>query len=59
LIFLKYKNQVLLIFYFFMSSQLTSLRYSQVPEAKKQTNFFENSKKMKFQPKKGFEKQCF
>jgi hypothetical protein len=42
-----------------MSSQLTSLRYSQVPEAKKQTNFFENSKKMKFQPKKGFEKQCF
>jgi hypothetical protein len=41
-----------------MSIQLTSLRYYQVAQAKKQTHI-ENSKKMKFQPKKGFEKPCF
>jgi hypothetical protein len=42
-----------------MSFQLTSLRYFQGAPAKKQTHFFENSKKMKFQPKIGFEKPCF
>jgi hypothetical protein len=42
-----------------MSFQLTSLRYSQGAPAKKQTYFIENSKKMKFQPKIGFEKPCF
>jgi hypothetical protein len=59
LIFLKYKSQVFLIFHILMSFQLTSLRYYQVAQAKKQTHFIENSKKMKFQPNKGFEKPCF
>jgi hypothetical protein len=40
LILLKYKNQVFLIFNFLMSFQLTSLRYSQGPPAKKQTHFY-------------------
>jgi hypothetical protein len=40
LIFLKYKNQVFLIFIFLMSFQLTSLRYSQGAPAKKQTHFY-------------------
>jgi hypothetical protein len=39
-----------------MSFQLNSLRYSQGAPTK---NCIENSKKMKFQPKIGFEKPCF
>jgi hypothetical protein len=43
-----------------MSIQLTPLRYSQGALVKKQAHFFiEYSKKMKFQPKTGFEKPCF
>jgi hypothetical protein len=42
-----------------MSFQLPYLRYYQGTQAKKQTHFIDNSKKMKFQPKKGFEKPCF
>jgi hypothetical protein len=43
-----------------MRFQLTSLRYYQVALAMKQTFFFLKIwKKMKFQPKTGFEKPCF
>jgi hypothetical protein len=38
LILLKYKNQVLLIFHFLMSFQLTCFIYSQGAPAKKQTH---------------------
>jgi hypothetical protein len=41
-------------FYFFYEF----LAY-QVPQARKQKRFIENSKMMKFQPKKGIEKACF
>jgi hypothetical protein len=42
-----------------MRFQLTSLRYYQVAPATKQTLSFFKFKKMKFQPKTGFEKPCF
>jgi hypothetical protein len=40
LILLKYKNLVFFVFFFFMSFQLTSLRYYQVAQAKKQAHFY-------------------
>jgi hypothetical protein len=42
-----------------MSFQLTSLRYIKSHKLRSKHIFIENSKKIKFQPKKGFEKPCF
>jgi hypothetical protein len=42
-----------------MNFQLTSLRYYEEHKLRSKYIFTENSKKMKFQPKTGFEKPCF
>jgi hypothetical protein len=53
------KIKFFFIFHFLTDFQLTFLRYYQVVEAKKQTHFYWKSKKIKFQPKDGFEKPYF
>jgi hypothetical protein len=42
-----------------MNIHFTSLRQSQAHQLRSKNIFIENSKKMKFQPKRGFEKRCF
>jgi hypothetical protein len=42
-----------------MDSQFISLRYFKAHQLRGKHIFIENSKKMKFQPKTGFEKPCF